>query len=429
MGTTLTVRAQGQPQTDWTSYAEWCPFVVWNGSSNKTLRLVKLEVEYCWNDTTIAGVVGSGCTGYIYQRCTDGPPTGGISLTPEKMDTSSADLPAQVVIQAGPTGGPVREAANTLLASRGVLGGVDVRSLSNWFGQLPQVNMLEDRHWRPGSGSQVQLLHLEPGQGLCVYHSPAGPQGSAFEVVLRNPASGACYHLLSVDACYMVRSNGPTLCIWNGAGSGIDLDIASIAVVPVSFNGPPPAHNATLHRIGIEPIDGQDADVIYHDPSSTLSGVYAKRNCYVNSIMEENLWRAEQAGTISTGYFALGYQYPMGRYCEDEMLLNMQLMPYANFNQVMGLSQRIYEDRIGEGIQINPGQGLAVRFPSPTTMISVYAWYSYTTTPEGALVQSCYPFWSWLSMCEFTAEFATGTDIPPIGGGGNTYSRGRVVNV
>jgi len=204
--------------------------------------------------------------------------TGGTPLIPVKLDSASADLPAQVTV---------------LFAADSTTGATSIRrdfvcSGANFTRALANLSSMLNGDSRTGfdsgefirsSGADVdcQKHVLREGEGLALKFSANGPTFCfGIMVLVRNPATGATYRFNDmIEPRFM--SGSAVWSLVNGAGSGVILELSRIQIRELGTDEVP--------YITYEPIDGidwssEDAIYLMADSAETLpTQVYIKKNC------------------------------------------------------------------------------------------------------------------------------------------------------
>lgn len=156
--------------------------------------------------------------------------SGGDVVVPSKHDTSSSDLPAQVLIRTIPdsvtTTSLLRRIGEVPVLNSLLAGSCIARSPSSPKGTAKTQS---DDLWRSPTSADVERIILREGEGLAICEdSFSVPHAGAAGFCVRNTSSGACYTIRSRD----VRKRGTPdlahIAILNGSGSGIILEIFNI---------------------------------------------------------------------------------------------------------------------------------------------------------------------------------------------------------
>lgn len=155
--------------------------------------------------------------------------SGGTSVTPIRMDTSDATLPAQVLVRSDPDSATATDVfrriadapaysfsvANTQFSSRTYGGSMMTHQKSH----LADI-------WRGGESANVEPIILREGQGIGLFQDAYGTQHSMQTAALvTNTATGATYICRSVDLSTARQIDGATFAIFNGSGSGVTLAV------------------------------------------------------------------------------------------------------------------------------------------------------------------------------------------------------------
>jgi len=204
--------------------------------------------------------------------------TGGTPLIPVKLDSASADLPAQVTVlfAADSTTG-----ATSIRRDFVCFGANFTRALANLSSMLNGDSRtgFDSGEFIRSSGADVdcQKHVLREGEGLALKFSANGPTFCfGIMVLVRNPATGATYRFNDmIEPRFM--SGSAVWSLVNGAGSGVILELSRIQIRELGTDEVP--------YITYEPIDGidwssEDAIYLMADSAETLpTQVYIKKNC------------------------------------------------------------------------------------------------------------------------------------------------------
>jgi hypothetical protein len=160
--------------------------------------------------------------------------TGGEQLVPVKRDTTDADLPAQVLIRERPEGiggaGAVFRTQRLSFGLSGPAGGSQATRTFNGTGARAGAATVFSRRT---SGDVLDSIILNEGQGIALAMPVVRlPMLLDYNITIRNTATNAAYILDFF--CPTQRSNGQAnWAILNGSGSGVTLAV-DIVHLPIS---------------------------------------------------------------------------------------------------------------------------------------------------------------------------------------------------
>lgn len=154
--------------------------------------------------------------------------SGGMLLTAASFDGNNA-LPSQVTVRVRPTDvtlgdllGQGGEQATTPGTPNLTNTGLQLASFATGRA-LPMARMF---NWRAAGPSQP--WRLQAGEGLAITQSVSAiPRTTLAEIVLREVATGETYSYVT-DLFNPLLLDRPTLVIFNGAGSGVAIDVVSV---------------------------------------------------------------------------------------------------------------------------------------------------------------------------------------------------------
>lgn len=182
------------------------------------------------NNTAAVGKPGS----LSIQRIT--AVSGGDSITPIRMDTADAALPAQVLVRSNPDSVTATDIfrriadapaysltiGNSQFSSR-TYGGSMVTHQKSHFADI----------FRAGESADVEPIILREGQGIGLFQDTYGTQHSMqTAAVVTDTATGATYVCRSTDLSTDRRLGEANFAIFNGTGSGVTLAVR-LWVLPI----------------------------------------------------------------------------------------------------------------------------------------------------------------------------------------------------
>jgi hypothetical protein len=403
--------------------------------------------------------------------------SGGDAVTPIKMDTADASLPSQVVVSNNPGSVTATDvlrriadaptysmiAANTQLSSR-TYGGSMVTHQKSHFADI----------WRGGESADVEPIILRAGEGIGLFQDSYGSQHSMqTAAVVTNVATGATYICRSVDISTDRRLGEANFAIMNGSGSGVTLAVR-LWVLPMDGEAVL-TPGLRLCRIAGIAMGGDSVTPIRPDTSKTApSSLSLKAGPFQPVIAGE--WQADYYQTAGASFANSNQSIPIWNQKQIDAG-TFSRATVANIFPAVGETkigmQRsalgndlLFSAEPGSGIIIKPGDGLALvagrevvlsvggpmaigsnstfinfdieatilHYPPPAGSgtyplagdVDLGVAYGpngndYTGTleqPAAADVKAGVQYGA--SGTEFTGTYA--------GGGGNTYSKSRVVN-
>jgi hypothetical protein len=401
--------------------------------------------------------------------------TGGDTVTPIKVDTGDASLPSQVSVVNDPDSVTATDIfrriadapaysntiANTQFSSRTYGGSMMTHQKSH----MADI-------WRGGESADVESIILREGQGIGIFQDTYGSQHSMqTAAVITNTATNATYICRSTDLSTDRRLGEANFAIFNGAGSGVVLAV-KLWVLPMDGEA---VLTPALRLCRISGI-GQGGDTvapILPDTSKTApSALVVKSGPLQPRISGE--WQADYYETHGLAYQGAGVS--LGAWNTAQLnagTLNRALM--TNIFPAIGETKigmqwsalnndLLFDAEPGKGILLKPGDGLglvsgttvaiggtqannssstfinfdieAVVLHYPPTVSGTYPpvgdvdqgvlygpnGNDYTGTLEQPIPADVKLGVSYgANGTEFTGTYSGG-------GGGNTYSKSRVVN-
>lgn len=365
------------------------PLALFNPSgSGKTVRVRRAEVMPLMAQTTTTP------GNYDLYRITAHAGTGD-AIAATKLDSNNADLPSQVVLARRPatvtTSGSQWDGASAIPSAN------DTRALGYGFAATPWAQRL---HRQDATTAERQRMTLREGEGIAVSLNSVVGLVYRFMVTLtvRVAATGAC-HTYTFPVTPAVL---PLFSLLNGSGSGVVLEVVSLAYQEIGTD--------VIPQIALEPIDGiGDGDTltpIAFDSTASIGTIVAKRNAKILmrgakhgaliSVPHEQ-WQVPVGFGTGPGLANLTSDFPFFR----------QAKPYPNELDIV----------------LREGEGIAITYKNAGSLGRMR--HALTFTVDGPV----YPAEADVRDGEFYGP--NGTDYEGtlvVSGGGNTYSRGRVVN-
>jgi len=347
--------------------------------------------------------------------------SGGDSVTPIRMDTADAALPAQVLIRNDPDSVTATDVfrriadapaysltiANSQFSSR-TYGGSMVTHQKGHYADI----------WRGGESVNVEPIILREGQGIGLFQDAYGTQHSMqTAAVVTDTATGATYICRSTDLSTDRRLNEAVFAIFNGSGSGVVLAVR-LWVLPMDGEAVmiPPLR---LCRIAGVALGGDTVTPIRPDTSKSVpSALQVVGGSFQPRIYGE--WQDDYYTTHGLTYQGAGAalqawnkaQIDAGTFNRATMTQNFRAI-----GEVPGMRTGTMDDDLlfsaepGKGIIIKPGDGLGLVAGRDVALAGTQAIGNTST------------------FINFDIEAVLLHYPPPAGGGGgNTYSRSRVVN-
>jgi len=312
-----------------------------------------------------------------------------------KLDSNNAALPSQVVLARRPatvtTSGSQWDGASAIPLAN------DTRAMGYGFAATPWAQRL---HRQDATTAERQRMTLREGEGIAVSLNNLTGLVYSFMVTLtvRVAATGAC-HTYTFPVTPAVL---PLFSLLNGSGSGVVLEVVSLAYQEIGTD--------VIPQIALEPIDGiGDGDTLTPvplDSTASIGTIVAKRNAKILmrgakhgaliSVPHEQ-WQVPVGFGTGPGLANLTSDFPFFR----------QAKPYPNELDIV----------------LREGEGIAITYKNAGSLGRMR--HAITFTVDGPV----YPAEADVRDGEFYGP--NGTDYEGslvVSGGGNTYSRGRVVN-
>jgi hypothetical protein len=402
--------------------------------------------------------------------------TGGDTVAPVKMDTADASFPSQVTVVNNPNSVTTTarfrrindspaygvQTANSQFSSR-TYGGSMVTHQKLHFSDV----------WRGGENVNVEPIILRAGEGIALVQEEFGlPHSMIVSAVVTNTTTGATYVCRSTDVGTDRTIGGALYAIMNGSGSGVTLAVKMMFLPMDGESALTPS--LRLMRMGGYSMRGDAATVISADTSKTAPSSL-KVSVGPMQIRLPGEWQPDMYTTHGLAYQGTGALL--------QAWLNAQLnagvftrktytniFPNVGIGNAIGFQSSTMDDCLmldaapGSGIIVTPGQGLALvggRFQELSQeplrgAASTFHNYDIEATIlyYPPTVSGTYPATGdvdqgvlygpngndYTGTLEQPAEAdvklgvsygANGTEFTGTysgGGGGNTYSKSRVVN-
>jgi hypothetical protein len=347
--------------------------------------------------------------------------SGGDSVTPIRMDTADAALPAQVLIRNDPDSVTATDVfrriadapaysltiANSQFSSR-TYGGSMVTHQKGHYADI----------WRGGESVDVEPIILREGQGIAILQDAYGTQHSMqTAAVITNTATGATYICRSTDLSTDRRLNEPTFGIFNGSGSGVVLAV-KLWVLPMDGEAVV-LPQLRLCRIAGVALGGGTVTPIRPDTSKSVpSALQVVGGSFQPRIYGE--WQDDYYTTHGLTYQSSGAamqawnkaQVDAGTFSRATLTQNFRAIGESPGSIRVGTmdDDLLFSAEPGKGIIIKPGDGLGL---VAGTFVNVSGTQAVGNTS---------------TFINYDIEAVLLHYPPPAGGGGNTYSRSRVVN-
>jgi len=348
--------------------------------------------------------------------------SGGDSVTPIRMDTADAALPAQVLIRNDPDSVTATDVfrriadapaysltiANSQFSSR-TYGGSMVTHQKGHYADI----------WRGGESVDVEPIILREGQGVGLFQDAYGTQHSMqTAAVVTDTATGATYICRSTDLSTDRRLNEAVFAIFNGSGSGVVLAVR-LWVLPMDGEAVV-LPQLRLCRIAGVALGGGTVTPIRPDTSKSVpSALQVVGGSFQPRIYGE--WQDDYYTTHGLTYGGSGAllaawnkaQIDAGTFSRATLTQNFRAIGESPGSIRVGTmhDDLLFSAEPGSGIIIKPGDGLGL---VAGTFVNVAGTQAVGNTS---------------TFINYDIEAVLLHYPPPAGGGGgNTYSRSRVVN-
>lgn len=297
--------------------------------------------------------------------------SGGDSVTPIRMDTADAALPAQVLIRNDPDSVTATDVfrriadapaysstiANTQLSSR-TYGGSMMTHQKAHFADI----------WRGGENADVEPIILREGEGIGLFQDSYGTQHSMqTAAVVTNVASGATYICRSTDLSTDRRLDEATFAIFNGSGSGVTLAV-KLWVLPMDGEAVM-TPQLRLCRVAGVALGGDTVTPIRPDTSKTVPSALSIKSGPLQPVIAGQ-WQDDYYSTHGTAYAIAAAsiaawnkaQIDAGTFSRSTNLQNFRAIGETPGGIRTGTldDDLMFSAKAGEGIVIKPGDGLAL---------------------------------------------------------------------
>jgi hypothetical protein len=346
--------------------------------------------------------------------------SGGDSVTPIRMDTADAALPAQVLVRGDPdtvtatdifrriADAPVYSLAtgNSQFSAR-TFGGSMMTHQKSHFADI----------FRGGESVNVEPIILREGEGIGLFQDQYGTQHSMqTAAVVTDTATGATYICRSTDLSTDRRLGESNFAIFNGTGSGVILAVR-LWVLPMDGEAVL-TPGLRLCRIAGLALGGDTVTPIRPDTSKSVpSALQVVSGSFQPVIAGE--WQADYYSTHGLTYQGTAGVQTWNKTQIDAGALrrSTRAQDFRAIGETSGMRAGTMDDdlmfsaKAGEGIIIKPGTGLGLVAGRDVGGGGTQAINSNST------------------FINFDIEAVILHYPPPAGGGGgNTYSKSRVVN-
>jgi hypothetical protein len=348
--------------------------------------------------------------------------SGGDSVTPIRMDTADAALPAQVLVRNNPDTATATDifrriadaptysltTANSQFSSR-TYGGSMTSHQKSHFADI----------FRGGESANVEPIILREGEGVGLFQDAYGSQHSMqTAAVVTDTATGATYICRSTDLSTDRRLGESNFAIFNGTGSGVVLAVR-LWVLPIDGEAVL-TPGLRLCRIAGLALGGDTVTPIRPDTSKSVpSALQVVGGSFQPVIAGE--WQADYYQAHGSAYIANSANIQAWNKAQIDagtLSRSTRAQDFRAIGEVPGMRIGTMDDdlmfsaKAGEGIIIKPGTGLGLVAGRDVVLGGTQATGSNST------------------FINFDIEAVILHYPPPAGGGGggNTYSKSRVVN-
>ena len=346
--------------------------------------------------------------------------TGGDVVAPILMDTADAALPAQVLIRNNPDAATATDVFRRIADAPAYSLTVSNSQFSSrtYGGSMvthQKAHMADI--WRGGESADVEPIILREGEGLALIQDQYGTQHSMqTAAVVTNTATGATYICRSTDLSTDRRLGEPTFAIFNGSGSGVVLSV-KLWVLPMDGDAVV-LPQLRLCRIAGVALGGTPVTPILSDTNvgvpgalSVVSGSFQPR---IYGEWQDDYYTTHGLTYGGTGALLAAWnkaQIDAGTFSRSTMTNNFRAIGEIPGGVRVGTinDDLMFSAEPGSGIIIKPGDGLGLVSGTSTATGGTQAIGSSST------------------FINYDIE-ATILHYPPPAGGGNTYSKSRVVN-
>jgi hypothetical protein len=223
--------------------------------------------------------------------------------------------------------------------------------------------------WRGGESVDVEPIILRAGEGIALVQEVFGLQHSmSVAAVITNTATGATYTFRSADAGTDRTIGGAIFGVMNGSGSGVTL-ACKLMFLPMDGEAAltPPLR---LCRMAGAAMPGDPVTLISADTSKTAPASL-KVSSGPMQIVLPGEWQADLYSTHGLAYAGTGAtlaawnkaQVDAGTFTRRSYT---NIFPDVGISGVFGVQSSTMDDTLmfsasaGSGIKITPGQGLAI---------------------------------------------------------------------
>jgi hypothetical protein len=342
--------------------------------------------------------------------------SGGDSVTPIRMDTADAALPAQVLVRNNPDTATATDifrriadaptysltAGNSQFSAR-TFGGSMTSHQKSHFADI----------FRGGESANVEPIILREGQGVGLFQDQYGTQHSMqTAAVVTNISTNATYICRSTDLSTDRRLGESNFAIFNGSGSGVVLAVR-LWVLPMDGEAVL-TPGLRLCRIAGLALGGNTVTPTLPDTSKSVpSALQVVSGSFQPVIAGE--WQADYYSTHGTAYSVV-QPWNKAQIDAGTLTRSTRAQDFRAIGEIPGMRTGTIDDdllfsaKAGEGIIIKPGTGLGLVAGRDVASGGTQATGNTST------------------FINFDIEAVILHYPPPAGGGGNTYSKSRVVN-
>jgi len=345
--------------------------------------------------------------------------SGGDSITPIKMDTADAALPAQVLIRNDPDSVTATDVFRRIAdAPAYSLTVANTQFSSRTFGgsmMTHQKSHMADI-FRGGESANVEPIILREGEGVGLFQDAYGTQHSMqTAAVVTNISTGATYICRSTDLSTDRRLSESNFAIFNGTGSGVVLAV-KLWVLPMDGEAVLTPGLRLCRIVGVA-LGGDTVTPIRPDTSKSVpTALQVVSGSFQPVIAGE--WQADYYTThgLAFGSTTTLQAWTKAQIDAGTLRRSTRAQDFRAIGETSGMRTGTVDDdlmfsaKAGEGIIIKPGTGLGLVAGREVASGGTQAVGSNST------------------FINFDIEAVLLHYPPPAGGGGNTYSKTRVVN-
>jgi len=345
--------------------------------------------------------------------------SGGDSMTPIQMDTADAALPAQVLVRNNPDTATATDIFRRIADAPAyslTVGNSQFSSRTYGGSMMSHQKSHYADIFRGGESADVEPIILREGEGVGLFQDQYGTQHSMqTAAVVTDTATGATYICRSVDLSTDRRLGEATFAIFNGSGSGVVLAVR-LWVLPMDGEAVL-TPGLRLCRIAGLALGGDTVTPTLPDTSKSVpSALQVVSGSFQPVIAGE--WQADYYSThgLAFGSGTALQAWNKAQIDAGTFSRSTRAQDFRAIGETSGMRAGTMDDdlmfsaKAGEGIIIKPGTGLGLVAGRDVASGGTQAINSNSTGVQyGA------------GGTEFTGTYAAG-------GGGNTYSKSRVVN-